>query len=392
MKLKSIDYTQFDDTDRKWSLSGLTLGSVNLVVGKNATGKTRTLNLINGLGMLASGRKKPAELTTGRYQTTFEHDGRELHYTLEIKDKKVVTEEFKDGDRVLLQRGTGGAGIIYHEKEDKHFEFQTPETDAAVVARVDKIQHTFLEPLSEWGAGVRHYAFGQTMGQTVIAILMNDAPPPDPADVNAVIALFRKGVKDFPIRFPEAVKRDMNDIGYDIEDVGVMPPTDMVIVGPSPVSVSPLILYVKERDLPVVTQQTDMSTGMFRALAVIVHVNYAVIASRPSCILIDDIGEGLDFDRSLGLIKIIQRKTAESAVQLVMSTNDRFVMNGVPLESWAILQRTGGSVKVRNFENSKEIFDKFKFTGLNNFDFLRYDFIDENPETVFEGLGADMAG
>ena len=33
--------------------------------------------------------------------------------------------------------------------------------------------------------------------------------------------------------------------------------------------------------------------------------------------------------------------------------------------------------------NSKASFERFKLTGLSNFDFLRYDFINEDPETVF---------
>src|SRR5207244_1908095 len=115
------------------------------------------------------------------------------------------------------------------------------------------------------------------------------------------------------------------------------------ILTPLPINVTPIILYVKERDLPDVTQQTGMSQGMFRALSIIIHMNYAVIANRPSCVIIDDIGEGLDFDRSCRLIDLLRRRTYESTVQLLMSTNDRFVMNHVPLEEWSVLDRRGGT-------------------------------------------------
>lgn len=40
---------------------------------------------------------------------------------------------------------------------------------------------------------------------------------------------------------------------------------------------------------------------MYRALAVIIHLNYLLLAKKTSCILIDDIGEGLDFERSTAL-------------------------------------------------------------------------------------------
>jgi energy-coupling factor transporter ATP-binding protein EcfA2 len=379
MRLKAIDYAEFQGTPREWSLSGMTLGSVNLVVGKNATGKSRALNVINGLGKLVSGRQKPADLTSGTYRTTFEHEGRVLSYVLEVKNNKVNLEEFKDGDRLLLGRGPGGAGKIWHEKENKEIEFQTPESDAAVVARRDKIQHRFLEPLGEWGAGVRHFEFGDRMGRPVVALLMKGGPEPDPHDVNAVIALFRKGAAEFPNRFTEAVKRDMNASGYEIEEIGVMAPTDITFHTPVGMAAEPLILYAQERDLPSRTQQPHMSQGMFRALSVIIHVNYAVIASRPSCIIVDDIGEGLDFERSCKLIDLIRTRAKDSAVQLILSTNDRFVMNEIPLEEWCVLQRKGSHVHVLNHENSRALFEDFRFTGLSNFSFFEMDFANRQP-------------
>ncbi|MCI0683742.1 MAG: ATP-binding protein [Gemmataceae bacterium] len=374
MRLKSIDYAQLQGTDREWMLEGLTLGQMNLIVGKNATGKTRVLNVINGLGKLVSGRQKPSELTTGAYRTTFEHEGRLLHYTLDIHERKVVTEEFRDGERTLLRRAVGGVGEIFHEKEKKMQEFQTPETEAAVVARRDTIQHRFLEPLGEWGGRVRHYEFGDKMGRGHIALLVKGALEPDPTDVNAVIALFRKGVKDFPDRFAESVKNDMNRIGYLIEQVGVMAPTDVTVPIPLGAPLEPLILFVKERDLPCLTQQTDMSQGMFRALSVIIHLNYATIAMLPSAVLVDDIGEGLDFERSCKLIDLLRDRAHDTMVQLILSTNDRFVMNEVPLAEWSILRRKAGHVRVLNQENSGAMFEEFRFTGLSNFSLFEMDF------------------
>jgi hypothetical protein len=345
-----------------------------LIVGKNATGKSRVLTIINVLGMLVSGRKRPFEIGTGTWQTVFEHDESQLHYVLDIRGKKVVAEEFRHGDVPLLRRDVGGTGKIFHEKEDRSLDFQTPETEAAVVARRDTIQHRFLEPLGEWGARLRYYQFGEKMGRDQLALLVKGGPEPDPTDVNAVIALFRKGAKEFPDQFAESVKNDMNRIGYEIDQVGVMPPTDITVQIPVGVPLEPLHLFVKERDLPCVTQQTDMSQGMFRALSVIIHLNYAINAMLPSAILIDDIGEGLDFERSCKLIELLRDRARHTAVQLALATNDRFVMNTVPLDEWSILRRKAGHVHVLNRENSGPMFEEFKFTGLSNFSFFEMDF------------------
>ena len=93
--------------------------------------------------------------------------------------------------------------------------------------------------------------------------------------------------------------------------------------------------------------------------------------------LIDDIGEGLDFERSTALIKLLIDKAKESAVQLIMTTNDRFTMNSVPLEYWSVIHRVGGKCRVFNYDNSRKIFDEFVYTGLSNFDFFATEFYEK---------------
>ena len=142
-------------------------------------------------------------------------------------------------------------------------------------------------------------------------------------------------------------------------------------------------LNVQETALPGVTDQFSMSQGMFRVLSLLIHMNYCQLSNTGSTVLIDDIGEGLDFDRSCRLIELLREKALGSAIQLVMSTNDRFVMNQVPLDEWSVLQRDGGTVHVRNAGNSRDIFNSFKFTGLSNFSFLEMDFINTGAEMSY---------
>ncbi len=116
---------------------------------------------------------------------------------------------------------------------------------------------------------------------------------------------------------------------------------------------------------------------MFRAISLIIQLNYLKLTREPSCILIDDIGEGLDYERSCHLIKLIMDKAENARFQLIMATNDRFVMNEVPLEYWTVLHREGKRCRVFNIKNSKEKFEEFRFTGLNNFDFFSSDYLIE---------------
>jgi len=67
---------------------------------------------------------------------------------------------------------------------------------------------------------------------------------------------------------------------------------------------------------------------------------------------------------------LLTDKAKNTSVQLVMATNDRFVMNNVPPEYWSVIQRIGAISRIYNYRNSQKIFAEFALTGLNNFDFF----------------------
>lgn len=91
MNLSAVSYSERSRDPHEWKLEKLVLGDINLLVGKNATGKTRSLNIINGLANLLSGRKR--ELSDGEWNTEFVDDDYRFHYKLKIKGREVVSEQ-----------------------------------------------------------------------------------------------------------------------------------------------------------------------------------------------------------------------------------------------------------------------------------------------------------
>jgi energy-coupling factor transporter ATP-binding protein EcfA2 len=378
MRLQSVKFAEFEGTPQEWKLEGLSLGARNLIVGKNASGKSRALNVINALARNLAGLQPPG--LSANYDVVFTQDNKSLRYQLKYEEEQVIEEKFSVGDSVLLNRGIGGEGIIWAEEIDggKKVRFQTPPGELAAVARRDAIQHKFLEPLYAWASSLRHYCFGTNLGKDLLAVFVEKGGrKPDERDPNAVVALYRQAEKDFKDEFKQAVISDMSQIDYQIEDIGIKVPISIRVISGLPGEL--VGLYVKEKDLAGITDQYSMSQGMFRALSIIIQVNYSQMAKKATCILIDDIGEGLDFDRSCRLIDLLRKKAKESSVQLILSTNDRFVMNRVPLKEWSMLQRHGSHVWVRNYENSRDVFEEFKYTGLSNFSFLEMDFVNGPP-------------
>ena len=377
MQLESITYAQFEGKPEEWRIADFSFGNINLIVGKNATGKSRTLSIIKSLGNLVSGYIK-LKFSSGNYKAIFNRDGEKLTYFLRYKDSKVVQEKLIINSDTKLDRGPGGKGKICAVKANKKdMEFQVPPSELACVNRRDNVQHPFFEDLYKWGKNLRYYLFGGKLGQSNYAVFGEDKEKEekdlDLKETSKTVAIFKKGQEKYPNKFVNNIRTDMSKVGFDFDSISVGPPTSFVF--DQGVFKQPQGILVRESDLKGMTDQCSMSQGMFRALSLVIQLNYSLLASVPSCILIDDIGEGLDYERASALIKLLIHKAKKSRVQLIMSTNDRFVMNNVPLEYWSIMRRFANESKIYNYRNSRKRFEDFELTGLNNFDFFTSDFV-----------------
>jgi len=350
MHLKKLNYFEHANEPNAWSLDGLILDNINLIVGKNATGKTNTIIRIAWLGNMLAGTM-PQLLSSGNYDVEFSDDSDIYKYKLALSLQKVEYEELIINDEVKLKRESDGKGEIYSAQFNTSMNFQIQLNHLAATSKRDSIQHPFLEKLAKWAEGLRMYAFSK-LGREA-----------NPRNANSAINLYTNGEREFGQSFKESIVNSMQEIGYELTALGT------TALGLNSV------LYVNEKNSNANILQNQMSQGMVRALSLVIQITYNAFKDLPTTILIDDIGEGLDFDRSSSVIKLLSRVAEHGKCQLIMSTNDRYVMNNIPLKHWQVIQRTGGECKTYNCHNSQEIFEKFAYTGLNNFDFLAMDFI-----------------
>lgn len=377
MRLKKINYSEYAGETQEWTLENFQLGMKNLAVGRNASGKSRSLSVINALARHLSGQQQPG--LGGKYDVIFDADGEEIQYGLEMRASTVISEVLKVNGVELLTRSEGGVGKIWAEKvgEGTMIDFQAPTSDIAASSRRDALQHSFLERLYTWATAIRYYQFSTSMGKDTMMIVVPTGTNADDRDQNATTGVFRLAFKEYGEEFSAGVIADMEKVGYHLAEVGLRTPVSMVFSG---LPGEPLGLFVREKDHGSIVDQYSMSNGMYRVLALLIHVNYLERKKSASCVLVDDIGEGIDFSRSCRLVHLLREKSDKFNIQLIMSTNDKFVMNEVPLDEWSIMQRDGNNVRVRNYENSKVVMDEFKFSGLGNFAFLELDVINEPVE------------
>lgn len=371
MHLFRFGYDEHLETSRAWRLHPFTLGRTTLLVGQNATGKTRTINAIRSLArVLYEGTK-----VTGHFQASFDED--KFEYEFDFSDGRVqrevlTTRPSKDAAKtMLLERDSSGRGWLKGE-DLPQLQFGLTETQVAAFTKRDAVQHPYLTILYEWARDIRVYRFGEPMGRTNLVVMIEEQglPEPDPRDANLVAGLFHYALKKFD-GFADAVVEDLNASGYEVTEVVLqkLGKEDLTISAPMPGQVYGLA--VQEKGLAGLTSQIEISQGMFRALSTIIHFNLCLRAMPNGTVIMDDIGEGLDFERSSNLINLLMQKAANAQIQLIMSTNDRYVMNAVPLESWAVIVREGSECSVLNYSNARTKFERFAETGLANVDFLR---------------------
>ena len=283
MKLERFKYWEREASGEEWEIERLTFGQFNLVVGRNATGKTRLLKAI----------------------------------------ARVAAEISSEG------------------RTNRNLRFEVETNPQEENARIEWARRTQYLPFSA-EMNFRSFAAGAASYETVAE------------------AFFR-GTKSFGPSFEEDVRARLNEVGYEAEEIRV-------------VQDGTTRVEVRQAGRSVPTSLRKLSQAEQRTLTLLTYATLLERSKTPATLLVDDFGEGLDFESAGRLATLALKISQAASLQFILATNDRYVMNVVPLENWTVLVDEANRTRVFNYANSKQKFDDFKFTGLSNFDFFSMDF------------------
>jgi len=352
MRLKSISYQ-----DTNWELDNLQLGAVNLLVGRNATGKSRTLSTIDLLVKMIAQKR---DLNWGsKWRVVFENEQQqEVEYEFKTSSLKhgVNGERLSVSGKAMLQRKSFDVAQLRSASNGEMEQFFPPIEKLVLHIRRDVREYPFLEEIAAWAQNSYGFKFG------------NISPL---ARLNQQEYDLLMAVENIPQLFkslnPESRRRvieSFNNIGYSITDISLRDRGD-----------GSLLIFVKETSLAKALPHYKLSQGMFRSLALIIFLEHLSANQKPQMVIIDDLCEGLDYDKATQLGKLVFQKCADAGIQLIATSNDSFLMDVVDIENWNVLYRTGKIVRSINNHNHPELIEKFHFTGLSNFDFFSSDFL-----------------
>jgi AAA15 family ATPase/GTPase len=137
------------------------------------------------------------------------------------------------------------------------------------------------------------------------------------------------------------------------------------------------MLYLQEKGVQKTYSFIDASSGLKKALFLIVIL---YLLDKGSCVLIDNLGDGLDYKRSIEIVRILNDKAKE--MQLIVCTNNESLLNYTDIRNWNVLHREGEHVKAFNYRNSKERILQFADSGLSNYEFFKEEYYFKGPDRL----------
>jgi len=359
MKLTKLSYKDSD-----WEIKKLEFDKVCLLVGKNSTGKSKTLFAIDYLGKLIT--QKTGFYKATEWDITFQEEGDEINYKFRTAypngEWAVEYEEIVINERTLLHR-TGPEtatinNLLSHQKDSIY-----PPANKLVIHTIrDVKKYPFLEDIAIWAENSFGFKFGS----------IGPDRPYNQQEYNLLTV-----VEEIPALFKslnktgkEQVRNYLDQLGYKIEAIDYIEEEKGATKG----------LFIKESGLKNYLPHYELSQGMFRSLSLLIFIEFLTAKKKTATIVIDDFCEGLDYDRATKLGKIVFDKCEHNNIQLIATSNDMFLMDVVDIVHWNVLQRNASIVTALNAKSNPELFEKFRYTGLSNFDFFASDYISQKMD------------
>lgn len=336
----------------QWSISNVRFAGVNFVVAKNATGKSRLLRAIEALCEMITGS---STVFYGHWSASFKFTGGRYDYSVGTKDGAMYESLLID-DIEVMNRAGNSARLYSHAS--KTMVTVAPPSDKLVMNyRRDQVEYPYFEVLYKFASNARLFKFGMLHSTD---FMTDDGR-----------ALKAKGIDDVALILQNelteedrgAICSSLCTLGYEIDQI------DVQLVSGVPK------IVVKEKGLLYPIEQRLLSQGMFRVIAIVVYLQYMKMKVLPSLVMVDDVGEGLDYDRAKKLAKYLLDYFKDSEIQAVLTSNHNFFLDQIALKHWLILRKNGTEVTAISAQSHPEAFRKFQLSGLAPFDIFSSNFL-----------------
>ena len=362
MKLINFSHSSIDSNEGKWEINDVIFQGLNLIAGKNAVGKSRTIDSLANLIKIIRQEKVYIYESDIFWEIELSDGKDSLAYYVRLKfqingEFEVVEEKITYKGEDILKREDKSTQI--KSISDGFKKIHPPSNRLVLHVRRDTIEYPYLEEICSWADNSHGVKFGKIREQSYIPDTSFNIFPMRGSIPN-IYDLFTKERK-------ENVIASLGKLGYNISSIEVITSFD-----------NKKMLIIKEKDIKSHISERELSQGLLRSLYLLIFIEHIVNLQTSQLLMIDDLCEGLDYHRAVELGKIVFSLCEEKGIQLITTSNDAFLMDAIELDYLIVLRRKGAVITCINKENSPKLFEDFiSTTGMGNFDFFSSDFLDQ---------------
>lgn len=340
--------TEFKFSRDNWSLDSIHLQGLTLLVGPNAVGKSKTIESINRVAQYITGHR-PIQLHSSFRTFLRLEDGSDVfEYSFSLDLGQITLEKLIVNGKICIQRDLHSASYFNEE-------VNPPISRLLLGSRRDTEKYPEIERVMTYFENVSLFSFSMiTPGEKVLAPITIGG-----IDVAGMY-------KNLSTRSKERIVEKLRSFGFKVKKLRPYK------------AMSNTLIVMSEDGVESEFVMWAFSTGLIRVVSLLTYLFYLSDNSKDGLILIDDLGEGLDYYRSTKLGSFVCDFCRDNGIQLVLTTNDSFLMNVIDIDHWNVLSRNGSEVTAISNTTDPDLFTNFKLTGLSNYDFFRSDFIEKN--------------
>ena len=347
MRIKSFSFESED-----WVLQKIDLQKVNLIVGTNGTGKSKTLNYLD---WFRSNVWTGNLYIDGTWNVSWITDLNEtLEYRLKLQAHEeedldfIVTEESLHLEgKIILKRENIESCFIFSEIKQEYDVFYPPNNKLALLSRRDIKEYPYIERIIDWSKSFYHLEFSSINKDNQHVV------------TESTYEQFPKLYSRLEEQYQRNILNNYNSVGFEISTIRYESRGN-----------NNHYLVLRELGINKDIYQDELSQGMMRTLCLFIYIENLISKNKTATLLIDDLGEGLDYKRATELGKILFRLCKDNNIQLIATSNDSFLMNVVDIDYWNVLIREGNVVKAINKQNHPKLFEDFVYEGTSNFNFF----------------------
>lgn len=364
LKIKEITFEERENKTLYWRADTLKFDDLNLIIGPNASGKTQFLRRVAYIKEIHT-----ANLATRNIKTNFktsvkfelsDHDQNEqkkqITYKIEVSPGPTIHEEIFDDSGAHYFKVKNNEAFLYDEisKTEKSFLFN----NSTSITKQVRTLGTSFQTISLIGDFFQSILFLHADKFNLSSIRLGKheiIPSEDMENISSVVLNWKNSYPGLYKQLFSTYKTFFESVKDFDKKALVNAPQEEILA---------LIEDGVNEKIPI----TEMSSGMVRILSILalplvrnLPFKQLSVKFTPSLILIDEIDNGLDYER-IGLI--IDHLRGESEFyQIVVSSHSPVVCNFIEPQYWRVFRRKGVEVKITSpmdVEETRDFSEKSK--------------------------------